>query len=94
MTDVLKIALDRRAALHEELSKLDDFIRMAEGLIKDTDGSQKTASSTTSEMSSGTGNASENVVRPQIQRHDDEEKAEADSKRPQFLRRATSVGGT
>ena len=34
MTDVLKIALDRRAELHEEIEKLDDFIRMAESLIR------------------------------------------------------------
>ena len=34
MTDVLKIALDRRAELHEEIDKLDDFIRMAESLIR------------------------------------------------------------
>ena len=34
MTDVLKIALDRRAELHEEIEKLDDFIRMAEALIR------------------------------------------------------------
>ncbi|MEM9061239.1 MAG: hypothetical protein AAGD13_12330 [Pseudomonadota bacterium] len=34
MTDVLKIALDRRAELHEEVAKLDEFIRMAESLIR------------------------------------------------------------
>lgn len=34
MTDVLKIALDRRAELHEEIAKLDEFIRIAEGLIR------------------------------------------------------------
>lgn len=34
MTDVLKIALDRRAELHEEVEKLDEFIRMAEMLIR------------------------------------------------------------
>ncbi|MGD1926950.1 MAG: hypothetical protein ACFB03_22605 [Paracoccaceae bacterium] len=34
MTDVLKIALDRRAELHEEVAKLDEFIRMAETLIR------------------------------------------------------------
>lgn len=34
MTDVLKIALDRRAELHEEVARLDDFIRMAETLIR------------------------------------------------------------
>ena len=34
MTDVLKIAIDRRAELHEEIAKLDEFIRMAEQLIR------------------------------------------------------------
>lgn len=34
MTDVLKIALNRRAELHEEVAKLDEFIRMAESLIR------------------------------------------------------------
>lgn len=34
MTDVLRIALDRRAELHEEVTKLDEFIRMAETLIR------------------------------------------------------------
>ena len=34
MTDVLKIALDRRAELHEEVARLDEFIRMAEALIR------------------------------------------------------------
>lgn len=34
MADVLKIALDRRAELQEEVTKLDDFIRMAEMLVR------------------------------------------------------------
>ena len=34
MTDVLKIAMDRRAKIQEEVAKLDDFIRLAESLIK------------------------------------------------------------
>ncbi|MEO1493858.1 MAG: hypothetical protein AAFV19_17020 [Pseudomonadota bacterium] len=34
MTDVLKIALERRAELHEEVAKLDEFIRMAESLMR------------------------------------------------------------
>jgi hypothetical protein len=34
MTDVLKIALDRRAELHDEVAKLDEFIRMAESLMR------------------------------------------------------------
>lgn len=34
MTDVLKIALERRAELNEQVAKLDEFIRMAETLIR------------------------------------------------------------
>ena len=34
MTDVLKIALERRSKLQEEVDKLDDFIRTAETLIR------------------------------------------------------------
>lgn len=34
MTDVLKIALDRRAELSDEVAKLDEFIRMAESLMR------------------------------------------------------------
>ena len=34
MTDVLKIALERREHLQAEIERLDDFIRMAEHLIR------------------------------------------------------------
>lgn len=34
MTDVLKIALDRRAELHDEVARIDDFIRMADMLLR------------------------------------------------------------
>ena len=34
MTDVLRIALDRRNKLHDEIKKLDEFIRMAEALVR------------------------------------------------------------
>jgi hypothetical protein len=34
MTDVLRIALDRRDQLHAEIEKLDEFIRVAEQLIR------------------------------------------------------------
>ncbi len=36
MTDVLKIALERRAKLNDEVTKLDEFIRMAESLMRAT----------------------------------------------------------
>ncbi|MEM0989559.1 MAG: hypothetical protein AAGK00_11800 [Pseudomonadota bacterium] len=35
MTDVLKLALERRSVLKAEMAKIDEFIRMAEVLIKD-----------------------------------------------------------
>lgn len=38
MTDVIKIALERRAQLSAELARLDEFIRMAESLVQE-DGS-------------------------------------------------------
>lgn len=34
MTDVLKLALDRRAELQEEVARMDDFIRMADSLLR------------------------------------------------------------
>ena len=34
MTDVIKIAKERRVKLAAELGKLDDFIRMAEALVE------------------------------------------------------------
>ena len=34
MSDVLKIALNRRDELTKEVTKLDDFIRMADGLLR------------------------------------------------------------
>ena len=34
MADVLKIALERRNKLHDEIKKLEDFIRMAETLVR------------------------------------------------------------
>ena len=37
MTDVLKIALERRSKLQEEVDNLDEFIRMAETLISGGD---------------------------------------------------------
>lgn len=36
MSDVLKIALERRSALQTEITKIDEFIRMAETLLNAT----------------------------------------------------------
>ncbi|MEM1277800.1 MAG: hypothetical protein AAGH74_14850 [Pseudomonadota bacterium] len=35
MSDVMKIALERRAQLTAELARIDEFIRMAETLVQD-----------------------------------------------------------
>ena len=43
MTDVLKIALDRRNKLQDEIKKLDDFIRMADALVRSEEGDEKQA---------------------------------------------------
>lgn len=39
MTDVIKIALERRAQLSAELARLDEFIRMAEHLVQEDNSS-------------------------------------------------------
>ena len=41
MTDVLKIAIDRRSKLQEEIAKLDEFIRMADALMRSQGGEGK-----------------------------------------------------
>lgn len=43
MTDVLRIALERRDQLHAEIQKLDEFIRMAEQLIRETQAAARAA---------------------------------------------------
>lgn len=90
MTDVLKIALDRRAELNEEIEKLDDFIRMAESLIR---GSQHSAPhSTENEMPRRPAQVAEPVVRTAIRRAEAEDIAEDHAvQRPQVIRR-TSQG--
>lgn len=95
MTDVLKIALDRRAELHDELAKLDEFIRMAEALIRQ---SQKRAM----EMDIDTeeepltqqrpARVPEPVVRQQPRNGPSEDET-AGASRPQVIRRASGVSG-
>ena len=34
MADVLKLAMDRRAELHAEVGRIEDFIRMADSLLR------------------------------------------------------------
>ena len=91
MTDVLKLALDRRAELHEELAKLDDFIRMAEVLIRN---SQTRAAQVEEDaepaMPKRPVRVAEPVIRSQARRAEveNENNAEAASgSRPQVIRR-------
>lgn len=93
MTDVLKIALDRRAELHEELSKLDDFIRTAEALIRGAQTSATDETEVISEMPLRPTRMPEPSVRTQIRRHNTEDDADT-STQPHVIRRATSVSGT
>lgn len=92
MTDVLKLALDRRAELHEELSKLDDFIRMAEVLIRNSQA--RTVPSETDEvepaMPKRPVRVAEPVLRSQARRTEVENEATAEAaatSRPQVIRR-------
>ena len=95
MTDVLKIALDRRAELHDELAKLDDFIRMAEALIRQ---SQKRALEMDDETDEEAmaqqrpARVPEPVVRSQPRRGPAEDENTGAS-RPQVIRRASGVSG-
>lgn len=42
MNDIMKIALDRRASLHEEAAKLDAFIRYGKSLVRDIESGEAT----------------------------------------------------
>ena len=58
MTDVVEIARERQAKLAAEIGKLDDFIRMAEALLKHSQSKSNKASATEDEKSAG-GNGAE-----------------------------------
>lgn len=90
MTDVLKIALERRAELNDEVAKLDEFIRMAETLIR---GSQRMQTSPVAHAA--TTPAEEPVVRTAMRRASDTDLGEAtDVPRPSIIRRgAAAVSG-
>ncbi len=53
MTDVVEIAKERQARLAAEIGKLDDFIRMAEMLVKHSQSISSKASDTENEMAAG-----------------------------------------
>jgi len=53
MTDVVEIAKERRVRLAAEIGKLDDFIRMAEALLKHSRLESNKASDTEDEKAAG-----------------------------------------
>ncbi len=58
MTDVVEMAKERRATLAAEIGKLDNFIRMAEALVKHSQSKSSKASDTENEKAAG-GNGAE-----------------------------------
>jgi hypothetical protein len=58
MTDVVEIARERQARLAAEIGKLDDFIRMADALLKHSQPESSKASDTEDEKAAG-GNGEE-----------------------------------
>ena len=102
MTDVLKIALDRRAELHEEVARLDEFIRMAEALIR-TSQSRHTEEATVQPAPAETRSApverpapvaaDENSVRTAMRRADvGGMYMSAEVSRPSVIRRGQAAG--
>lgn len=102
MTDVLKIALDRRAELHEEVTKLDEFIRMAETLIRASQArqgdsgfsqTQPTEQRTVTVERPSTVASDENSVRTAMRRADvGGVTASAEISRPSVIRRGQAAG--
>lgn len=88
MTDVLKIALDRRAELHDEVEKLDQFIRMAETLIRK---SQDTAPIPMESMAPRDSSA-EASMRQTGRRGSDQAAESTDVPRPSIIRRGAAAG--
>ena len=66
MTDVLKIALDRRAQLHDEVAKLNEFIRYAESLLRtaQNEAADSPAVSRTTDKSASESSATESADAP------------------------------
>ncbi len=58
MTDVVEMAKERQATLTAEIGKLDNFIRMAEALVKHSQSKSSKASDTEDEKAAG-GNGAE-----------------------------------
>ncbi len=53
MTDIVEIAKERQARLAAEFSRLDEFLRMAEALVKNSQSKSSKASDTEDEMAAG-----------------------------------------
>ena len=72
MADALKIALDKRAKLHEEVAKLNDFIRFGEGLIREAENSEdesaEAADKSTDKKAEAGGSKPVEVSRPTVLR--------------------------
>ncbi len=87
MTDVLKIALERRSKLQDEVAKLDDFIRMAETLISGPVGAPAPAPVAEVEVE-------EAPARPAVRRQPEPEAAaeKTDVPRPSIIRRGLAAG--
>ncbi len=58
MTDVVEIAKERQARLAAEIGRLDEFVRMAEALVENSQSKSNKASDTEDEMAAG-GNGAE-----------------------------------
>ncbi len=58
MTDVVEMAKERQARLTTEIGRLDNFIRMAEALVKNSQSKSSKASDTEDEKAAG-GNGAE-----------------------------------
>ncbi len=90
MTDVLKIALDRRAELHEEVAKLDEFIRMAEVLIRTSQQLPVPDVGATDEMPKRPARVAGPADAPQMRRPEHED-ANVTVGRPQVIRRGPAA---
>ncbi|MEM9139748.1 MAG: hypothetical protein AAGB15_07935 [Pseudomonadota bacterium] len=89
MTDVLKIALDRRAQLNEEVAKLDEFIRMAETLMSSSQGGVPTTGSSSTDSGTEPG---ETAVRTAIRRTGAGAEP-SEVARPSIIRRGANAAG-
>lgn len=89
MTDVLKIALDRRAQLHKEVAKLDEFIRMAETLMSNSQGIAPVQSTQSSDSAS----QAEPAMRTAIRRSGGDTGEAAEAPRPSIIRRSANAAG-